>query len=115
TWGTWVGGSFFAFAFITHVTSTTDAIRQGSFPVYPRRAALLMITGALAVLLYLPALALLFETAWPGFSQARTRSGYLVNCCAYHDTGPHRGDWVWLRLPPSGQLHAAQVVAIAGQ
>jgi len=115
TWGTWVGGSFFAFAFFTHVTSTTDAIRQASFPVYPRRAALLMTTGALAVLLYLPVLAVLFETAWPGFSSDRTRSGYLVNCWAYRGTGPGRGDWVWLRLPPLGQLHAAQVVAITGQ
>ena len=26
-----------------------------------------------------------------------------------------RGHWVWLRLPPQGQLHAARVVAVAGQ
>jgi hypothetical protein len=115
TWGTWVGWSCFAFAFITHVTSTTDAIRQGSFPVYPRRVALVMTTGALAVLVYGPALAVLFVTASPGFSPDRPRSGYLVNCWAYRGTEPRRGHWVWLRLPPLGQLHAALVVAVAGQ
>ena len=35
TWGTWEGWSFFGFAFLTHVTSMTDAIRQGSFSRIP--------------------------------------------------------------------------------
>jgi hypothetical protein len=115
TWGTWLGASFFAFAFTTHVTSMTDAIRQGSFPAYPRRAAWSMIAGALAMLLYLPALTVLAVTAWPGFSQDRVRSGYLVNCWAYRGAPPRRGDFVWLRVPPSGQLQAARVVAVADQ
>jgi hypothetical protein len=115
TWGTWVGWGFFVFAFLTHVTATTDAIRQGSFPVYPRRAAWLMTTAALGLLVYLPALGILLATAWPGFAQDRTHSGYLVNCWAYRGTEPGRGDWVWLRLPPRGQLHAGRVVAVAGQ
>ncbi len=115
TWGTWVGWSFFAFAFLSHVTSTTDAIRQGSFPVYPRRTALLMITGAFAVLLYLPALSALFVTACPSFTPDRTGSGYLVNCLAYQGTQPRRGHCVWLRMPPHGQLQAARVVAVSGQ
>ncbi|HZW30253.1 MAG TPA: S26 family signal peptidase [Isosphaeraceae bacterium] len=115
TWGTWVGLSFFAFAFLTHVSSTTDAIRQGSFPIYPRRAALVLTATALALLVYLPALATLFVAAWPRFSPSGTHHGYLVNCWAYHGAGPRRGDWVWLRLPPTGQPCAAQVIAIAGQ
>jgi Signal peptidase, peptidase S26 len=115
TWGTWLGLSCFAFAFLAHVSSTADAIRQGSFPVNPRRAAFLMTAAALAMLVYLPALAALFVTAWPGFSSSGTHHGYLVNCWAYRGAGPRRGDWVWLRLPPAGQPHAAQVIAIAGQ
>src|SRR5438045_3145736 len=41
-WGTWLGWFFFAFAFITHVMSATDALRQSSFPVYPGRTALVV-------------------------------------------------------------------------
>jgi len=115
TWGTWEGWSFLGFAFLTHVTSLTDAIRQGSFPVYPRRTAWLMISGSLGVLLYLPTLSALFITACPGFSPDRAGSGYLVNYWAYHDAQPRRGHWVWLRTPAQGQNHPARVVAVAGQ
>jgi hypothetical protein len=114
-WGTWLSWSFFAFAFLAHVTSTADALRQGSFPVYSRRAAVPMIAGALAVLLYSPALLTLIATAWPGSAPDRTRSVYLVNCWAYRNARPSLGHWVWLRLPPQGRLHAARVVAVAGQ
>ena len=99
-WGTWLSWCFFAFAFLAHVSSTTDAIRQGSFPVYSRRTAVPMIAGSLAVLLYLPVLLTLALTAWPGRAPDRTRSVYLVNCWAYRSAGPRRGHWVWLRLPP---------------
>lgn len=115
TWGTWVGWSFFGFAFLTHVTSTTDAIRQGSFPVYPRRTASLMVTGAFATLGYLPALSALFVTACPSYVSDRTGNGYLVNCWAYRGAQPRRGHCVWLRMPPQGQFHAARVVAVSGQ
>jgi hypothetical protein len=115
TWGTWEGWSLFGFAFLTHVTSLTDAVRQGSFPVYPRRTALVMITGALGVLFYLPALCALFITACPGYSPDRAGSGYLVNYWAYHADQPRRGHWVWLRTPALGQTHPARVVAVEGQ
>jgi hypothetical protein len=115
TWGTWLGWACCAFAFFAHVTSTTDAIRQASFPADPRRAAWTMTTAALAVVLYLPALSVLLELARPGFAQDRTGNGYLINCWAYRDGHPFSGDWVWLRLPPLGTFHAAQVVALPGQ
>lgn len=115
TWGTWVGWSFFGFAFLAHVTSTSDAIRQGSFPIYPRRAAVSMITGAFAVLLYLPTLSALFVTACPSFAPDRTGNGYLVNCWAYRGAQPRQGHCVWLRMPPHSQLHAARVVAVSEQ
>jgi hypothetical protein len=114
-WGTWLSWCFFAFGFLAHVSSATDAIRQASFPVYPRRTAVPMIAGSLGVLLYLPVLLALIVTAWPGAAPDRTRSVYLVNCWAYRGAGPQRGHWVWLHLPPGGGLHTARVVAVAGQ
>jgi hypothetical protein len=114
-WGNWLSGCFFAFGFLAHVSSTTDAIRQGSFPVYPRRTAVAMIAGALATLLYLPGLLALIATAWPGAAPDRARSVYLVNCWAYRGARPQRGHWVWLHLPPGGGLHTAQIVAVPGQ
>jgi hypothetical protein len=114
-WGTWLACGFLAFGFLVHVSSTTDAIRQASFPVYARRAAVPMIAGALAVVIYLPFLSALVATAWPGSAPVRTRNVYLVNCWAYLKAKPSRGHWVWLRLPPEGRLHAARVVAVPGQ
>jgi hypothetical protein len=114
-WGTWLAWGLVAFCFLVHVGSTTDAIRQASFPVYARRTAVPMIAAALAVLLYLPILSALIVTAWPGSAPDRTQSVYLVNCWAYRSAQPRRGDTVWLRLPPLGRLHAARVVAVAGQ
>ena len=114
-WGTWEGWVFFGFAFLTHVTSVTDSIRQGSFPVYPRRTAVLLITTALGGLLYVPALCALFITACPGFSPDRAGSGYLVNYWAYQKDQPRRGQWVWLRMATAGQAHPARIVAVEGQ
>jgi hypothetical protein len=114
-WGTWLSWSFLAFAFLAHVTSTTDAIRQGSFPVYSRRTVVPMIGGAFAAFLYVPALLTLIAMAWPGSAPDRSRSVYLVNCWAYRSAQPRGGHWVWLHLPPQGRFHAARVVAVAGQ
>ncbi len=47
-----VGWGFFAFAFITQVTSATDVLRQGSFPIYPSRMALMIfVSSALALVI----------------------------------------------------------------
>jgi hypothetical protein len=114
-WGTWLALCLFAFAFLTHVTSTTDAIRQGSFPVYSSKTAVPIIAGVLAIVFYLPALLMLIATAWPGSSPDRTHSVFLVNCWAYRGAEPCRGHWVWLRLPTLGGVHAGRVVGVAGQ
>ena len=37
TWGTVPGSGFLMLAFLTHVASVTDVLRQGSFPVFPRK------------------------------------------------------------------------------
>ena len=115
TWGTWLSYGFLALAFFTHVKSTTDALRQGTFPVYRRRTALILTSGALGFAMYLPAMCALFVMAWPGFSTDSTGNCYLVNCWAYRQAEPHQGDWIWLRLPPTGRAHAGEVVAVSGQ
>ncbi len=115
TWGTWLSPVFLIFAFLTHVISTMDALRQGSFPVFRRRTAVILTSGALGLIIYLPAICALCLIAWPAFSRDSTGNGYLVNCWAYRHAVPHQGDWIWLRLPPSGQPHAGEVVAVSGQ
>jgi hypothetical protein len=115
TWGTWLSYAVLIFAFLTHATSTVDALQQGSFPVYRRRPAVLLTGGTLGLAMYLPVTCVLFVIAWPGFAPDSTGRGYLVNCWAYRHTQPHQGDWIWLRLPPSGQPYAGEVVAVSGQ
>jgi hypothetical protein len=116
TWGTWLGWGFFAFAFITQVTSATDVLRQGSFPIYPSRTALLFVSGALALAFYMPVVCLLSVIARPGFEPDGTGRGFLVNCWAYHGgVEPREGQWIWMTLPPRGEQRAGRVVAVSGQ
>lgn len=114
-WGTWLAWGLLAFAFLAHIGSAVDAVQQSSFPVYRRRVAVPIITGVLGAAIYLPFLLTLLEIAWPGSSPDQSGQAYLVNCWAYRGAEPHRGEWVWLRLIPSGQARAARVVAVSGQ
>jgi Signal peptidase, peptidase S26 len=116
TWGTLWGWAFLAFAFITQVTSATDVLRQGSFPIHPPRTAIFFVASVLALLFYFPTIFILSEVARPGFEPHGTGSGFLVNCWAYHgDSKPHEGQWIWMKLPPLGEQRAARVIAVAGQ
>jgi hypothetical protein len=116
TWGTWLGWGFFAFAFVTQVTSVTDVLRQGSFPIYPSRTALISVSSGLALLFYFPSLFVLWVIARPGFEADAAGSGFLVNCWAYHgDARPREGQWIWMELPPLGAKRAGRVVAVSGQ
>lgn len=115
-WGTWLSWGFFAFAFITQVTSVTDVLRQVSFPIYPSRTALVFVSSSLGLLLYFPSLCVLWVIARPGFEADHAESGFLVNCWAYHgDARPREGQWIWMELPPLGQQCAGRVVAVSGQ
>ncbi len=115
TWGTWVSWTAFAFAFFSQVTSTTDALRQSSFPVYSGRAAVVFVTVNLGLLVYVPATLILCTLAWPGFSQPETGTGYAVNRWAYRHALPRAGEWIWTRLDSHGRPHAAEIVATGGQ
>ncbi len=74
-----------------------------------------MIAGSLASFSTCRRCCTLIETAWPGIAPDRTRSVYLVNCWAYRGDGaPARP--LGLAAPAAlGRLHAARVVAVAGQ
>jgi hypothetical protein len=116
TWGTWWGWVFFAFAYATQVTSATDVLRQASFPTHPNRTTLFFVASALALLFYFPSILVLSEVARPGFELDGTGSGFLVNCWAYHGhTKPHEGQWIWMKLPATGEQRAARVIAVPGQ
>lgn len=116
TWGTLWGWAFFAFAFITQVTSAADVLRQSSFPIHPPRIAIFFVASVLALLIYFPTIFVLSEVARPGFEPDGTGSGFLVNCWAYHgDSRPHEGQWIWMKLPPRGEERAARVIAVSGQ
>jgi hypothetical protein len=116
SWGTGPGWAFFGFAFVTHVVSAIDALRQSSFPTSPGRTTVLFVSAAFGLVFYLPAFGVLSLIARPGFEPEGTGSGFLVNCWAYHGgVGPREGQWIWMRLPASGQHRAGRVVAVSGQ
>jgi hypothetical protein len=116
SWGTWLGWGFFAFAFVTQVTSVIDVLRQGSFPMCPSRTVLAFVASALALLIYLPTLCVLWVIARPGFEADGAGTGFLVNCWAYHGQArPREGQWIWMELPPWGEQRAGRVVAVSGQ
>jgi hypothetical protein len=112
-----VGLLVLAFAYGTHVASTTDVVRQRAFPGFGRWVPMLSACGGLGLGLYAPALALATLVAWPGMGVGAARDGYLVNCWAYRHTAPQTGDWVWLRSSPwgEGEGRLARIVAGPGQ
>lgn len=115
TWGTSQSWGFLALAFVTHLASITDVLRQSSFPVYPARRAAVLIAGALLLVFYAPAVFGLSLVAWPGFEPANTGVGFLVNRYAYRGAEPRQGEWIWMHPSVAGEPRAAQVVATSGQ
>jgi hypothetical protein len=113
-WGTWTGLALLAFAFVTHVASTVDVVRQTAFPGFGRWVPVISSSGGLAVGVYGPALLLATLVAWPGMEGGSAPVGYLVNCRAYRVREPARGDWVWLRTSPWGEPRIGRVVAGPG-
>jgi hypothetical protein len=115
TWGSLLSLGFVVLAFVTHVASATLVLEESSFPSLPNRLAAVFVSGALALLIYLPLFLVLSLLAWPAFEPYGSGIGFLVNRCAYRAGAPRSGQWVWMRSPPAGQPRAAQVVAVSGQ
>lgn len=114
-WGQTIGWGFLAFAYLTHAVSCLDALRQNSFPFFPRIAAISATLGGLGLLVYAPLLSVLSLYAWIGGIADHSGACYLVNRLAYRHHEPVPGQWIWLRAPRRGLSQAARVVAIAGQ
>ncbi len=115
TWGTSQSWGFLFLAFVTHIASITDVLRQTSFPVYPAKRATVFVAAALLLVFYGPALIALSLLAWPGFEPADTGVAFLVNRYAYSGAEPSQGQWIWMHPSVAGEPRAAQVVATSGQ
>ena len=113
-WGTPVGLTLLGFAFVTHVASTVDLIRQSAFPGPGRVASVVGPAGGLGLGLYAPVLAAASLVAWPGLREG-SEDGYLVNCWAYRRAEPKRNELVWYRSKPGGAPRVGRVVAGRGQ
>jgi hypothetical protein len=113
-WGTRTGMAVLGFAFLTHVVSVVDVLRQSAFPGFGRWMPVASASGGLALGVYAPALALAAMVAWPAVGGGQASTGYLVNCCAYRGAGPKRGDWVWARTSPWADPRVGRVVAGPG-
>ncbi len=113
-WGSWVSVVVLAFAFLTHVVSSVDVLRQAAFPGFGRWMPVISISGGLAVGIYGPLLGMTALVAWPVQQEGSAGDGYLVNCWAYRHRDPERGDCVWLRLSPWSEPKIGRVVAEAG-
>ena len=89
--------------------------RQGSFPVYPAKRAMVLVAFALGLLLYLPVVSALSVVAWPAFEPENSGMGFLINRFAYRVSEPRQGQWIWMQPSSPGEPRAAKVVAISGQ
>lgn len=114
-WGTSTGFVVLAFAFLTHVISAMDVVRQATFPGFGRWMPWISTSGGLALGVYGPALGLATLVAWPEMHGGEEPGGYLVNCSAYRAGKPAPGDWVRLRSSPWGDRRVGVVIACAGQ
>ncbi len=115
-WGTRTGLVLLAFAYLTHVASSSDAIRQWAFPGFGRWVPVVSTSAGLAIGCYGPAILFGSLVAWPGLGGGDSRDGYLVNRLAYQGREPDRGESVWLgpdRGAEGGTV--AEVVARPGE
>jgi hypothetical protein len=113
-WGTPAGFFVLTFAFVTHIASATDAIRQGAFPGFGRWIPVSASAG-LGVACYVPAIAFAAAVAWPGGHLGAARDGFLINLWAYRESQPRTGHWVWFNHPDADGRGIGQMLAAAGQ
>ncbi len=112
-WGSRAGLAMLALAFVAHVASAADTIRQAAFPGFGRWVPTVSASCGLGLGCYVPALALASGLAWPDRRDGLPHEGYLINRWAYRATAPSPGDWVWYRLPGGG-FGLGRLVAGAG-
>lgn len=114
-WGSRMGLVMLAFAFLSHVTSAADAIRQGAFPGFGRWVPTVAASVSLGLGCYAPALAVASVLAWTGGPAGAEHERYAINLWAFRSSGPSSGDWVWYRSPETGSFGLGRVVAGPGK
>ncbi len=114
-WGTRTGLAMLGLAFLVHVASVTDVIRQATFPGFARGVPTLSTSFGLGLSCYLPILLVASVVAWPGERRGAPGEGYLINRWAYRTEEPRVGDWVYYRSPRGRGYGLARVVAGPGQ
>ena len=116
TWGTRTGLALIGFAFLIHVISASDAIRQCSFPGFEKWVPTTSAFVGLAFVLYGPLLLAGSVIAWPVIGVGENPEGYLIDLTAYKGAIPDSGDMVWLGAHGGERRgRMAEVIARAGQ
>lgn len=114
-WGSRTGLAILALAFLVHVASAADVIRQGAFPGFGRWVPPVSASIGLGLGCYAPALALASVLAWPDRPVGADHEGYVINRWAYRGADPSPGDWVWYRPPDGIGFGLGRLVAPAGR
>ena len=118
TWGTWLGWGFFAFAFITQVTSVDGCAPARFVPDLsePDRAGVRLQRPGIVALSSRHS-SCCAVIARPGFEAGRHGSGFLVNCWAYHGDAQAARRPVDLdeASPARANSGPGRVVAVPGQ
>lgn len=113
-WGSRIGLAMLALAFLTHVSSAADAIRQGAFPGFGRWVPTVSASFGLGLGCYAPALAMASVLAWPDGPAGRESERYAINRWAFRSADPEPGDWVWYRPADGRGFGLGRLVARAG-
>lgn len=113
-WGSVLGCAFLLLAYLVHVTSMTDVLRQRAFPGFVRGVPVLSTGLALGVSLYLPIAAVGWSFAWPGDRHGSPREQYLVDRGDYSRRQLQAGERVFFRRSDRRGFDLGRVIARAG-
>jgi hypothetical protein len=114
-WGSRMGLAMLALAFLSHVTSAADAIRQGAFPGFGRWVPTIAASLSLGLGCYAPALAVASVLAWTEGPAGAEHEQYAINLWAFRSSEPSSGDWIWYRSAEGGGSGLGRVVAGPGK
>ena len=114
-WGSRLGLAMLAIAFLSHVTSAADAIRQGAFPGFGRWVPTIAASLSLGLGCYAPALAVASVLAWTERPAGAEHEQYAINHWAFRSSEPSSGDWIWYRSAEGGGFGLGRVVAGPGK
>ncbi|MDB5352792.1 MAG: hypothetical protein JWN86_4039 [Planctomycetota bacterium] len=113
-WGSRIGLAMIVLAFLAHVSSAADVIRQGAFPGFGRWVPSISASFGLGLGCYAPALALASVLAWPERPIGADHERYAINRWAFLRADPEPGDWVFYHTSDGGGFGLGRLVARAG-